>query len=72
MLVWDDNGEELLILILVQEIIVQVDGLKTLFLVTAFAEDHLMVQVVHLHNSLPMESVTKRCVVKQEDTKRAS
>ena len=58
-LVLKEDGEELLKLILVQETIALVGGIKVITLVTTFVKSHLMVQAVHLHYYPPMESPTK-------------
>ena len=73
MLVWEEDGEELPTWILAQEVIVPVDGVKTLTLVLASVVWSVMftLQIIApLQPSPLMVQVIRECVVEQEDTRK--
>ena len=70
-LVWEEDGEELLILTSLQEMIVQVSGRRPRNLVLASVEWLVMVDTHVLQPvSLLMEQATRGCVGELEDTRR--
>ena len=70
-LVWEDDGEELLILTSVQEVIVQVSGGRPHDLMLASMEwPVIMDEHILLPVSLLMEQATRGCVEELEDTRR--